>query len=142
WAPVGAEKLSSGYELAMKSGSGQFIIWTLDNNGNYVTNAAPVSGTSTTLESYETSFQQDLNGDGVIGVPAASSAANSSFVFTPAVGKESGAGTVHSTSLADLGQKALSAVHSLVDLVSGSEQVDPGHTNFEFVDSMDHFIIR
>ncbi|MFX8429756.1 hypothetical protein ABTL63_19635, partial [Acinetobacter baumannii] len=54
----------------MESTSGQFIIWTLDANGNYVTNAAPVSGTSATLESYETSFQQDLNGDGTIGIPA------------------------------------------------------------------------
>ena len=29
-----------------------------------------MSGTSTALESLETSFHQDLNGDGVIGVPA------------------------------------------------------------------------
>ena len=28
-----------------------------------------VSGTSTALEALETSFHQDLNGDGVIGVP-------------------------------------------------------------------------
>ncbi|WP_271604585.1 NF038122 family metalloprotease [Bradyrhizobium sp. CCBAU 11434] len=70
WAPVGAEKLLSGYELAMKSNSGQFIIWTLDGNGNYLTNAASVSGTSTTLENHETSFHQDLNGDGIIGIPA------------------------------------------------------------------------
>ena len=28
-----------------------------------------VSGTSTALESIETTFQQDLNGDGVIGLP-------------------------------------------------------------------------
>ncbi|MCK1551544.1 M10 family metallopeptidase C-terminal domain-containing protein [Bradyrhizobium sp. 177] len=70
WSPVGAEKLSSGYELAMKSSSSQFIIWTLDDNGNYLTNAASISGTSTTLENYEPSFHQDLNGDGVIGVPA------------------------------------------------------------------------
>lgn len=70
WSPAGAEKLSSGYELAMESSSGQFIIWTLDAHGNYVTNAAPVSGTSATLETYETSFQQDLNGDGTIGIPA------------------------------------------------------------------------
>ena len=32
---------------------------------------AAVSGTSTALESLETSFHQDLNGDGVIGIPAA-----------------------------------------------------------------------
>ncbi len=73
WAPVGAEKLSSGYELAMKSSAGQFIIWTLDDEGNYLTNTATMSGTSTTLENYETSFHQDLNGDGVIGIPPSTS---------------------------------------------------------------------
>ncbi|MBR0826204.1 M10 family metallopeptidase C-terminal domain-containing protein [Bradyrhizobium manausense] len=71
WSAVAAEKTSSGYQLAMHaSASNQFIIWTLDNNGAYVTNSAPVSGTSATLETYETSFQQDLNGDGTIGIPA------------------------------------------------------------------------
>ena len=30
---------------------------------------ATTSGSSTTLESLETSFQQDLNGDGTIGIP-------------------------------------------------------------------------
>ena len=29
-----------------------------------------MSGTSTALQSFETSFQQDLNGDGTIGPPA------------------------------------------------------------------------
>ena len=34
-----------------------------------------VSGTSTALESLETSFHQDLNGDGTIGIPTATSTA-------------------------------------------------------------------
>jgi hypothetical protein len=35
----------------------------------------PGSGTTTALENLETSFHQDLNGDGVIGVPAATAPA-------------------------------------------------------------------
>jgi hypothetical protein len=65
--------------------------------GNVVSNATGgfVSGTSTALESLEPSFYQDLNGDGVIGIPsatsplaiiagAAGSSANDTFAFLPA----------------------------------------------------------
>ena len=39
-------------------------------SGNYLSSAFDVaSGTSATLQSFETSFQQDLNGDGSIGPP-------------------------------------------------------------------------
>jgi len=70
WTPVGAEQTSSGYQVAMMSTSGsQFIIWTVDSNGAYVTNAAPASSTSTALETAENTFHQDLNHDGVIGIP-------------------------------------------------------------------------
>src|SRR5206468_2236917 len=41
-----------------------------DSNGNYITNLLSfVSGTSTAFESYESVFHQDLNGDGLIGIP-------------------------------------------------------------------------
>ena len=44
-------------------------VWNTDNSGNYVSSAFDVaSGTSAVLESFETSFQQDLNGDGSIGL--------------------------------------------------------------------------
>ena len=43
---------------------------TTDSSGNYVSSTGIVSGASAALESLETSFHQDLNGDGVIGVPA------------------------------------------------------------------------
>ena len=47
----------------------QYTVWTTDNNGNYISNiVAVVSGSSIALESFETSFHQDLNGDGQIGV--------------------------------------------------------------------------
>ena len=71
WAPIGAEKTASGYEVAWKDASGHYTAWNTDNNGNYVSNIGNmgwVSGTSTALESLETSFNQDLNGDGQIGL--------------------------------------------------------------------------
>ena len=43
-------------------------MWSVDSNGNYVSSLlTTVSGASNTLESLETTFQQDLNGDGTIG---------------------------------------------------------------------------
>jgi 20S proteasome alpha/beta subunit len=72
WAPIGAEQTASGYEVAWKvTGADQYTVWSTDNNGNYVSSAfASASGTSAALQSFETSFQQDLNGDGSIGLPA------------------------------------------------------------------------
>ena len=76
WTPIGAEKISNGYEVAWKepgtvAGTYQYEIWTTKNNGNETSNTGALSATSTKLESFETSFHQDLNGDGVIGIPAA-----------------------------------------------------------------------
>jgi serralysin len=79
WTPIGAEQTASGYEVAWKYGTAdQYTIWMTDSNGNFVSDTlGPVSGAS--IESYETSFHQDLNGDGVIGpIPAAT------FAVTPA----------------------------------------------------------
>ena len=50
-------------------GADQFEVWNTDNSGNFVSTSDVVSGTSAVLESFETSFQQDLNGDGSIGPP-------------------------------------------------------------------------
>src|SRR6266404_1737860 len=73
YAPIAAEQTAGGYEVALRnSGANQFSIWNTDSNGNFLSFAV-YSGTSTALESLETSFHQDLNGDGVIGIPAASS---------------------------------------------------------------------
>jgi serralysin len=75
WAPIGAEATANGYEIAWKViGADQYAVWNADSNGNYVSTAVgTTSGSSVVLESIETSFHQDLNGDGVIGVPAATS---------------------------------------------------------------------
>jgi hypothetical protein len=70
WAPIGAEQTASGYNVAWKAaGADQYAVWRTDSDGNYISNfTGTVSGTSVALESLETTFHQDLNGDGVIGV--------------------------------------------------------------------------
>ncbi|MDN5006373.1 M10 family metallopeptidase C-terminal domain-containing protein [Bradyrhizobium sp. GCM10027634] len=82
WTPVGAEQTASGFDIAWKTpGSSQFIIWHTDSNGNYLSNTGVLSGTSSTLEQAESSFHQDLNGDGTIGVPASAPLAAGNFAF-------------------------------------------------------------
>ena len=52
--------------------SGQYTVWATDSNGNYAGNLiGAVSGNSDALESFEPVFQQDLNGDGIVGLYAA-----------------------------------------------------------------------
>jgi S-formylglutathione hydrolase FrmB/cytochrome c2 len=74
WTPVAAAQTATGYEVALKlSGSNEFTIWNTDSSGNYVSSAFNEAlGTSAQLESYEPGFKYDLNGDGTIGIPAAS----------------------------------------------------------------------
>ena len=70
WNPIGAVQTANGYEIAWKnSTTGLYTVWTTDSNGNYTRNLiGAVSGTSTALETAETTFSQDLNGDGVVGL--------------------------------------------------------------------------
>src|ERR1700738_3268267 len=93
WTPIGVEQTASGYEVAWKvTGADQYTVWNTDSSGNYTSNAiGVVSGSSVLLESLEPSFQQDLNGDGLIGVPGATSLVQvgSNFFFYP-VGGSSG----------------------------------------------------
>ena len=71
WVPIGAEQTANGFEVAWKiTGADQYTVWYTDSSGNYVSSVFDVaSGSSATLQSFETSFQQDLNGDGAIGLP-------------------------------------------------------------------------
>jgi predicted metallo-beta-lactamase superfamily hydrolase len=80
WTPIGAEQTASGYEVALKvAGADQYTVWATDSNGNYTSNILnTVTGTDPTLQSLEPSFQQDLNGDGLIG---AAGAAPPQFVY-------------------------------------------------------------
>ena len=69
WTPIGAEQTASGYQVA----------WKLAGVDQYRCGAptaaampypiAPCVGNQRALQSIETSFHQDLNGDGAIGVP-------------------------------------------------------------------------
>ena len=68
--PIGVEATASGYEVAWKvMGTDVYSVWATDKNGNYTSSIiGNASGTSTTLESIESSFHQDLNGDGYLGL--------------------------------------------------------------------------
>ena len=80
WVPIGAELTANGYEVAWKvKGANEFTVWYTDKSGNFLSNVGVLSGTSATLESFETSFQQDLNGDGIVGVPGQASSPH--FVY-------------------------------------------------------------
>jgi serralysin len=70
WTPIGAEEVAGGYVLAWKNGAAdEYTVWNTDSNGNYLWNAiGAVSGSDADLESLEPSFQQDLNGDGTVGL--------------------------------------------------------------------------
>jgi serralysin len=72
--PIGAVQTASGYDVAWEiPGANEYTVWATDSNGNYLSNLFGfVSGTSTALESIETTFGQDLNRDGVIGIPTTS----------------------------------------------------------------------
>ena len=71
WTPMAAAQTASGYEVAWKmAGSDQYTIWYVDSGGNYLSSAFDsASGSSAQLKSFETSFHEDLNGDGSIGFP-------------------------------------------------------------------------
>ena len=70
WTPLGAEWTGNGYAIAWKMGGvDQYTVWNVDSGGNYVSQTAQMFGSSSGLEVYEPTLQQDINGDGRIGVP-------------------------------------------------------------------------
>ena len=70
WTPIGAEAAETGYLVAWKNGAAdEYTVWNTDGNGNYLWDPiGTVRGTDGELESREPIFQQDLNGDGAIGL--------------------------------------------------------------------------
>ena len=70
WAPISAEQTASGYRVAWKvTGADQYQVWNTDSSGNYIANSIGlVSGADYALQTIESSFNQDLNGDGQIGL--------------------------------------------------------------------------
>jgi serralysin len=99
FVPVAAEQISGGYEVALKNaGTGQFSIWNTDSNGNFQSFAV-YAGTSAALEQLETSFHQDLNGDGTIGIPTiaapVSLGGGDNFMFREVNGTVGGSAATH-----------------------------------------------
>src|SRR5208283_4772279 len=68
---IGAVQTATGYDVAWKdTATDQFSVWSTDSSGNYTGSIiGVVSANNTALESIETTFNQDLNGDGTIGPP-------------------------------------------------------------------------
>jgi serralysin len=160
WSYIGAEQTAGGYEVALHvAGTDQYTVWNTDSNGNFVSNGTGgvvVSGSSSVLESLEPSFHQDLNGDGVIGVPAATSPApttadtNSAATFAgstltldtsstsvgPIVGF-AGDGTLQGSDQIDLRGTDYNSIHSAYDNSTGILAVSDGTktTDIQFVGS-------
>ncbi|HLG80421.1 MAG TPA: hypothetical protein VKY22_05355, partial [Bradyrhizobium sp.] len=62
-------------DVALKNTTtGQYVVWSTDSSGNYLSYSSSVvgavSGNNPALEAIETTFNQDLNGDHVIGIYA------------------------------------------------------------------------
>jgi serralysin len=76
WSFIGVEQTASGYKVAMRiPGKDQYTVWNTDSSGGFVSNGTGgvvVSGSSSAITSLETSFNQDLNGDGVLGASVSS----------------------------------------------------------------------
>ena len=152
WTPIGVEQTATGYEVAWKmTGADLYGVWNTDSNGNYVSNLGGlVSGESSELQSLETSFHQDLNGDGVIGVPVsnspslttqavATSAASSSIPNPAATGDSfvfnSNCGHVTITNdAAQTGVEFSHAVFATVDAVLAAAH-DDGYGNVIITDA-------
>ena len=81
--PIGAALTATGYEVAWHfDGTNSYTVWNTDSSGNYVSDTiGGVLGNTTTLESLEPSFNQDINGDGVIGVSATHTVAASNSLM-------------------------------------------------------------
>jgi serralysin len=129
WTPIGAEQTSSGYEIAWKLPSAnQYVIWNTDSSGNFISHGAVLAANSTTLESAEVSFQQDLNGDGVIGIPGSSAAIDAGT--TPAVAAANSGSIETGDSSAALPQNGGHDGNSLSGILSATSGQDSNGWHF------------
>ena len=56
------------YQVAWKNGAAdQYLAWTVDGSGNFITQGGMVAGSTWYVQSFESTVHQDLNGDGTIG---------------------------------------------------------------------------
>ncbi|MEY9103882.1 serralysin [Bradyrhizobium yuanmingense] len=144
WSVIGAEQVSGGgYDVVWKdSASGQYSVWSTDSNGNFLTtlgSAPQMSGTDPSLKTLEPTLQQDLNGDGLIGVPAAVIATIEALGSTRLV---SSGGNYHLESIATGTGPTLKYAGSVVIAanwgtwsVIGAEQVSGGSYDVVWKDS-------
>jgi serralysin len=161
WNMIGAVAITggngsiAGYDVAWHdSSSGLYVVWDTDSNGNYLSNLIPaVPGNSSALESLETTFNQDLNGDGTIGIyvapgttlqvtspfPSAMGAATIGAGATIEVGTADSASMTFSSSTGMLKLDSLTAFTGVIDnftgngSLSGSDQIDLKGINFNSV---------
>ena len=112
------------------SGADQYTIWTTDSSGNFVSQATgAVSGTSIALESLETTFHQDLNGDGVIGIAVApNETLELSGVHSDNVTFEGSTGTLKLDSPSTFAGQIIGFTGD--GTLSGSDQVDLPNMSF------------
>ena len=72
WTPIGAEQSGQNFVVVWRNTVlNQYVTWTVDGNGNFLSQSALLSPTSFALESLETPFGQNLNGDGTTGLTTA-----------------------------------------------------------------------
>ena len=64
----GAEWKGDGYVVAWNNGTDAYSFWTTDVSGRVVSQTGYLSGTNTQMQAFESTLQQDLNADGVIGI--------------------------------------------------------------------------
>lgn len=67
WTAIGAERGWNGNFLTVwKNGNlDEYIVWTVDGGGSWVSQSALLSGASTTIQALEPGFNQDLGGGGI-----------------------------------------------------------------------------
>ena len=65
---MGAEWKGDGYVVAWNNGTDAYSFWTTDVSGRVVSQTGYLSGTNTQMQAFESTLQQDLNADGVIGI--------------------------------------------------------------------------
>jgi 20S proteasome alpha/beta subunit len=134
WTMIGAEQTSTGYEVAGNiPGTDEYSVWSTDSSGNYTGNYfMPGPGNSSALESLETSFDQDLNGDGTIGAPAASDTFSLQYKGFDYVAFYNGA-YENSDSLPSLAQTGANSIEATLDygIDAATSQVvaDPNYTD-------------
>ena len=144
-----------GYDVAWHDpSSGLYTVWSTDSNGNYLSNLiGEVAGNSTALEALETTFAQDLNNDGTIGIyvapgttlqvvsplPSAVWAATIGAGATLELGTADSASITFNNSTGMLKLDSLTAFTGVIDnftgngSLSGSDQIDLKGINFNSV---------